>query len=321
MTQEQLEFAITQYLDGTLPAGDVGALERRLLEDAEARRLLEAHRKLTEMLRADAGPALAWDEVASDLSAVVTGTVDHEARAADQKLNGLLKSAVGAVPAIRWDALAVQISGSIDREVALRDEHDDALDEALRALPTPDLNWERLAAHLSGAVAREAQKVVEPSIRERVYSLKWVRRASQLAMAACIAVAAAVGIRAYLRPAGTVVGPATPVAVVKIEVGGPERSAATAVAQIKIGPSEEYVKLAEERELYGGAVASGRGPIVIALPEVQGKALPSRCASQEPSSPAAASPPRRRWRPIAPSAARQPIAGEAALWRGAPQGR
>jgi anti-sigma factor RsiW len=265
MTQEQLEFAITQYLDGTLPAEDVGALERRLGEDAGARALLEEHRKLTEMLRAEPGPALAWDEVASDLRAVVTGTVDHEARAADQKLNGLLKSAVGPVPAVRWDALAVQISGSIDREVAFRDEHDDALDEALRALPTPDLNWERLAAHLSGAVAKEAQKVVEPSVRERVYSLKWVRRASQMALAACLVIGAAVGIRAYLRPTATTVQPTGPV-VAKIEIGGPERATATAVAQVKIGPSEEYVKLAEERELYGQGVASGRGPIVIALP-------------------------------------------------------
>jgi hypothetical protein len=113
-------------------------------------------------------------------------------------------------------------------------------------------------------VAKEAQKVVEPSVRERVYSMKWVRRASQMALAACLVIGAAVGIRAYLRP--TVVGPTTPVAVVKIEVGGPETAAAVAVAEIKIGPSEEYVKLAEERELYGRGLASGRGPIVIALP-------------------------------------------------------
>ena len=32
MTLEQLEFAITQYLDGTLPADEVGALERRLAD-------------------------------------------------------------------------------------------------------------------------------------------------------------------------------------------------------------------------------------------------------------------------------------------------
>ena len=266
MSPEQLEFAITQYLDGTLPAEDVSALEGRLAEDAGARALLEEHRKLTEMLRADSGPALAWDEVASDLQAVVTGTVDQEARAGDQKLNGLLKSAVGAVPAIRWDALAVQISGSIDRGVAFRDAQDDVLDEALRALPTPDLNWERLAAHLSSAVAKEAERAVEAPVRERVYSMKWVRRATQMALAACVAIAATVGIRAYLRPMGTVVGPTMPVAVVKIDVAGPERTSATAVAQIKIGPSEEYVKAAEERELYGRGLASGRGPIVIALP-------------------------------------------------------
>jgi anti-sigma factor RsiW len=281
MSPQQLEFAITQYLDGTLPPEDVAALEQRLAEDAAARATLEEHQKLTAMLRAEPVPALAWDELASDLRAVVTGTVDQEARAQDQKLNALLKSAATPLPDIRWDALATQISGSIDREVALRDEQDDALDEALRALPTPNLNWDRLAAHLSSAVATSTAdsakidhaEVAKEPVRERVYSLKWVRRASQFALAACLAVAAAVGIRAYLRP--TAVTPdntgtdqLTVVADkgrIQVDIGGPEKSPATAVAQISIGPSAEYARL-QQRESYDGGFASSRSPIVIALP-------------------------------------------------------
>ena len=271
MSPEQLEFAITQYLDGTLPPEDVAALEQRLATEPEAQALLEEHRSLTAMLRADPAPALAWDEVASDLQAVVTGTVDHQAKAQDQKLNGLLKSAVAPLPAIRWDALAAQISASVDREVAFRDEQDDALDNALRALPTPSLNWDRLAAHLSSAVSKQAGQAEEQPIRERVYSLKWVRRATQLAMAACITVAAAIGIRAYLRQDATTnitVGPVQPIGpfVAKVDVAGPEKAAATAVAQISIGPSAEYTRLQEQDESFSRGLASARSPIVIALP-------------------------------------------------------
>jgi negative regulator of sigma E activity len=261
MTQEQLEFSITQYLDGTLPAGEIAALEARLAEDSEARGLLEQHRKLLGMLRADSGPAVAWDELAKDFSAVVTGTVDQEAKAADQKLNGLLRAAIAPVPEVRWEALAERISSAIDREAAVRDEQDEKLDEALRALPAPAVNWDRLAAHLSDAVARE--EAVASKLRGKVFSIKWVRTVSQLAVAACLAVAAAVGIRAYLNRGPVTSGP-KPVAVV--EVGGPERSNATAVASIEIGPSAAYVTRLEDEEMFGRGVASARTPMVIALP-------------------------------------------------------
>jgi hypothetical protein len=260
MTQEEVEFAITQYLDGTLPAKDVAALEARLAEDAQARELLEQHRRLLGMLRAEAGPAVAWDELAKDFSAVVTGTVDAEAKAADQKLNGLLRSAMPPVPAVRWEALAERISASIDVEAAARDEQDDKLDEALRALPAPAVNWDRLAAHLSDAVAREDAAATK--LRGKVFSLRWVRTASQLAVAACLAVAAAVGIRAYLhRP-----GPVGPQRVAVVEIGGPEKRAGTAVASVEIGPSEAYARRLEDEEMFGEVGSSARTPIVIALP-------------------------------------------------------
>ena len=266
MTQEELEFAITQYLDGTLPVEDVAALEARLAEDAEARALLEQHQRLLVMLRADAGgPAVAWDELAKDFFAVVTGTVDADAKAADQKLNGLLRSAIPPVPEVRWEALAERISASIDLEAAARDEQDERLDEALRALPAPAVNWDRLASHLSDAVAREAAAATK--LRSKVFSLKWVRTASQLAVAACLAVAAAVGIRAYLnRSPGTGPGPIATNPQIVIDIGGPERSTGTAVASVEIGPSEVALRRAEDEEMFGDGALSARTPIVIALP-------------------------------------------------------
>jgi anti-sigma factor RsiW len=39
MSTDQLEFSISQYLDGTLPADEQAALEERLATDAQAREL------------------------------------------------------------------------------------------------------------------------------------------------------------------------------------------------------------------------------------------------------------------------------------------
>src|SRR4051794_22527330 len=153
MTLEQLEFAITQYLDGTLPAEELGALERRLAEDAAARGLLEEHRALTAFLRSEPGPDMDWAEVACDLSAVVTGTVSEASRALDQKLNVVLKAAA-PLPEIRWEALTKHISAAVDAEVATTDADDDQFDEMLRsASPMPAVNWDQLASQISGAGA------------------------------------------------------------------------------------------------------------------------------------------------------------------------
>ena len=44
MTPDQLEFAISQYLDGTLAADEQAALERHLETDAGARQMLAEYR-------------------------------------------------------------------------------------------------------------------------------------------------------------------------------------------------------------------------------------------------------------------------------------
>jgi anti-sigma factor RsiW len=72
-TPEQLEFAISQYLDGTLLPLETAALEERLAVDADARALLEEYRRTDELLRAGAGalPEIAWDRFAAHLSGQV----------------------------------------------------------------------------------------------------------------------------------------------------------------------------------------------------------------------------------------------------------
>jgi anti-sigma factor RsiW len=68
-----LEFDITQYLDGTLDPEERAALELRLAADAEARAMLVEQTSLTRFLR-DAAPLpteIRWDALADHLSSVV----------------------------------------------------------------------------------------------------------------------------------------------------------------------------------------------------------------------------------------------------------
>ena len=72
MIDEQLEFQIAQYADGTLPAAETAALERVLAGDADARALLDDYRRLDASLKGEMPlPAMDWDRLASHLCAAV----------------------------------------------------------------------------------------------------------------------------------------------------------------------------------------------------------------------------------------------------------
>ena len=264
MTPEQLELAITHYLDGTLPADEVGAIEETLATDPRARGLLEEHEKLTAMLRSQPLPEMDAAELARDLSAVVTGTVAEQSRAEDQKLNAIFKAAL-PLPPVRWDELAKQISASLDAELATADDGDEKLDVLLRSAPMPALDWDRLARHLSKAVAAEVgaseQKDKQPAV---VYRIGWARTASRWAMAACLLGATAVGIRMYQNRGHETITAPTLQAIVEVHTPSAEQSNQPAVAEVSIGPSKAYAAVADD-EFYRRGVAS-RSPVVIAVP-------------------------------------------------------
>jgi anti-sigma factor RsiW len=78
MTRDDLEFLISQHLDGTLSEADRVALDERLANDADARDLLAEYRRLNDFL-VTPPPAVNWDRLAEHLSSAVT-----EAAEADQ---------------------------------------------------------------------------------------------------------------------------------------------------------------------------------------------------------------------------------------------
>ena len=72
MTRDQLEFQISQYADGTLPAEDVAALDEIFARDAEARQMLAEYRRLDRMLQREMPlPQVQWDRLAASLSEAV----------------------------------------------------------------------------------------------------------------------------------------------------------------------------------------------------------------------------------------------------------
>jgi negative regulator of sigma E activity len=73
MTRDELEFSISQYLDGTLAADQHAALEERLATDAEARAMYAEYQSLQGVLTTSlpAMPEVDWDQFAARVSAAV----------------------------------------------------------------------------------------------------------------------------------------------------------------------------------------------------------------------------------------------------------
>lgn len=71
MTQDQLEFSITQYLDGSLPASERTALMERLEKDPEAREMLEEHRRLDNVFARASLPAFQLEAFSKQLSEAI----------------------------------------------------------------------------------------------------------------------------------------------------------------------------------------------------------------------------------------------------------
>jgi anti-sigma factor RsiW len=237
MNDEQLEFAISQYLDGSLPADEAAALEARLNEDAVARELLAAYRRLDALLKATptAMPAIEWERLAGHIGATV--------QEADELEFALSQYADGTLPADQVPVVEAKVAH--DAELASSVEEHRRLSDLLKSGPLPAVRWARLAEHLAETVA-EAN---EPATL-KLFARPWVRGVVGLAMAACVALAGAIGIRAYLSHNKSDVAKTEPVPDkgvvafksidVQIGPGGDTRAAAkSALAEVTIGAGSD----------------------------------------------------------------------------------
>jgi anti-sigma factor RsiW len=70
MISEQIEFQISQYVDGTLSSAERGAVDQLLADDPQARKLLADYRQLSlQLSKMNAGPSVRWDRLSEHLSA------------------------------------------------------------------------------------------------------------------------------------------------------------------------------------------------------------------------------------------------------------
>jgi len=79
MTRDQLEFSITQYLDGSLPEAERVALMERLEKDPEAQAMLEEHRRLDGLLARATVPAFELEAFSKQLSEAIAQAPAPEA--------------------------------------------------------------------------------------------------------------------------------------------------------------------------------------------------------------------------------------------------
>lgn len=240
MTHDQLQFAISQYLDGTLPADQALALRQRLEVDAEARRVLEEYTALNVAMKASPLPEVRWDALAQRIGQAAHQQAD--ARLGPEPLNGQGLSNEQEYTITRY--VDGELSADEGRQVEqlltaspaarkLAAEHR-SLDTVLKhAWPLPDVRWDRLQAHLSEAIAEEAQ-----ASRFRIGN--WLGHTTRIAAAACLFVAVGLAVLLVANREGA--NPGTPTRVAVVEVAGPEQASGAPTVQISFGPSEEYAR-------------------------------------------------------------------------------
>ena len=101
MTRDQLEFSITQYLDGSLPQSERAGLMERLEKDPEARALLEEHRRLDNVLSRASLPTFPLEALSKQLSEAIA-----QAPAPEVEQRSLRMPWVGARS---WVAIAASV--------------------------------------------------------------------------------------------------------------------------------------------------------------------------------------------------------------------
>ena len=133
MTRDELEFSISQYLDGTLAAAERDALDERLATDAEARAILAEYEAVQSALAAAPLPDVRWDRLAAEISA---GVAREELPADSYKLSRWFSPAKLAI------AASLLVAGGIGFSI-LRNQVQDKPTEPIKIVvddsgePTP----------------------------------------------------------------------------------------------------------------------------------------------------------------------------------------
>ena len=253
MTHDQLEFAISQYLDGTLPPEERASLELRFQSDAEARRMLEEYRSLDAVVKQSLPvPGVKWNNLANAISSAVAANAESSAQAlTDEDEYAITQYLDGDLAADEVATVEARLSNNAAARDAARD-HRSLTGLLKRAMPVPAVDYDHLAQDISGAVD-------EGATRSR-YSLRWLQAAPRIAMAACLLLVLGMAFWFYVKSSdtGTVANPR----IAEVVGPAPEAAAGAAVAQVVID-MEASERVARTRyDDYGADVIVGAPPRV-----------------------------------------------------------
>jgi len=222
MTREEMEFLISQHLDGTLSREEEAKVRELLASSDEAQGILAEYQKLDSVLKsAGQTPAVKWERLASTISAAV-GCVGEAAAVSEEDEFAVTEYLDGTLSREHQAALKQRI----DNEPGLRAVMEEyrSLDGIVKsAMPMPAVKWDVLAERLSESVDAQSQ-------RSRMFIGNWLKQPMRLAVAAMILIAIGLGILITISHIG-----ATP--VMAVEVVGPEKPAGPAVAQVEFDMS------------------------------------------------------------------------------------
>jgi len=155
MTREQLEFQISQYVDGTLSMTEAAALEQVLAGDAEARTMLEDFRRLDVSLKREDVtrlPEIRWEKLAEHLSAAVA---NEDRVTTTYRISAWWTRGVAAVAAL--------VLIAVGTAVLLNRHHAPAKIEEVATNSTPQKIGENAVAVITGPSAEAA---TQPAVAE-----------------------------------------------------------------------------------------------------------------------------------------------------------
>jgi anti-sigma factor RsiW len=240
MTREEMEFLISQHLDGTLSREEEARVRELLESSQEARGILAEYQRLDSALKSQAAPAVKWDVLAEKISQAVDCVEEAQAVSEEDEF-----------------AISEYLDGTLSRQECASLETRIASEPGLRAvvqeyrslngivkgaMPMPSVKWDVLAERLSESVDAQAQ-------RERFYIGNWLKQPMRLAAAAMIIIALGVGLLITLSSSAKK-------PVLTVEVVGPEKpQQGPAVAQVEFDMSPALAQSGTDWYSAGDVVA------------------------------------------------------------------
>lgn len=215
MRSDDLEFLIAQYADGTLDPEQRPEVEAILRRSESAQEMLESYRSLERLMSAQAAPDIRWDRLEDRISrqiatsSTASSASPEAAPFSEEVEEQISRLAEGNSSAAESRLIEARISADPQARLLLSEYASlERLFEAVRARPLPAVRWHRLNDHIAQTLGlREAEKPqriatprrIKANDREETGVLarigNWFRTPQRLAMAACVLIAGAVGIR------------------------------------------------------------------------------------------------------------------------------